>query len=53
MCIRDSLGAGNKWTTRSQRFTLELYGGVGRSLNPEPYQEDFIFRAGLNIGVRL
>jgi len=25
---------------------------VGRSLNPEPYQEDFIFRAGLNIGVR-
>lgn len=47
------LGAGSKWTTRSQRFTLELYGGVGRNLNPEPYQDDFIFRAGLNIGVRL
>ncbi|MBC2837990.1 hypothetical protein [Robiginitalea sp. SC105] len=46
------LGAGSKWTTRSQRFTLEFHGGVGRSLNPEPYQDEFIFRAGLNIGVR-
>lgn len=46
------LGAGSKWTTRSQRFTLELYGGVGRNMNPEAYQGDFIYRAGLNIGVR-
>lgn len=46
------LGAGGKWTTRSQRFTLEFYGGIGRTLNPGAFQDDFIFRGGLNIGVR-
>ena len=46
------LGAGSKWTTRSQRFSLEVYGGIGRTLNPEDFQDDFIYRAGLNIGFR-
>ena len=46
------LGAGNKWSTPSGRFTLELHGGIGRNLNSEIFQSDFIYRAGLNIGVR-
>lgn len=46
------LGAGSKWATRSQRFTLEVYGGIGRTVNPEDFQDDFIYRAGLNIGFR-
>ncbi|WP_133643121.1 DUF3575 domain-containing protein [Zeaxanthinibacter enoshimensis] len=46
------IGMGNKWTTRSERFALEVFGGFGRNLNPESYQSDFIYRAGLAIGVR-
>lgn len=46
------LGMGNKWTTRSQRFSLEVFGGFGRNLNPEEFQSDFMYRAGLAIGIR-
>ena len=46
------LGIGSKWATRSQRFTLEIFGGLGRNLNPEPFQETFIYRAGLSVGFR-
>jgi hypothetical protein len=46
------LGVGSKWTTRSQRFALEVFGGLGRNLNPEPFQETFIYRAGLSVGFR-
>jgi hypothetical protein len=46
------LGVGSKWTTRSQRFTLEIFGGLGRNLNPEPFQETFLYRAGLSVGFR-
>lgn len=46
------LGAGSKWTTRSQRFTLEIFGGLGRNLDPEPFQDTFIYRAGLSVGFR-
>ncbi|TLP73219.1 hypothetical protein [Maribacter sp. ACAM166] len=47
------LGAGSKWTTRSQRFILEINGGIGRNINPEDFQNDFMFKAGLSIGFRL
>lgn len=47
------LGAGSKWTTRSERFIIEINGGIGRNINPEDFQNDFIFKAGLSIGFRL
>lgn len=46
------MGAGSKWTTRSQRFTFEINGGVGRNINPEDFQKEFMFRAGLSLGFR-
>ena len=46
------LGGGNKWTTRSGRLSLEIFGGIGRNLNPEAFQNTFMYRAGLNIGFR-
>jgi hypothetical protein len=46
------LGAGNKWVTRSQKFTLEINAGLGRNINPEDFQNTFMYRAGLSIGFR-
>jgi len=46
------LGAGHKWVTRSERFSLELFGGFGRNITPESFQDDFMFRAGLSVGFR-
>ena len=46
------LGLGNKWVTRSQRFSLEIFGGFGRNINPEEFQDSFIYRGGLSIGFR-
>lgn len=46
------LGLGHKWATYNQRLTFELYGGLGRNINPEDFQNDFMFRAGLSIGFR-
>lgn len=46
------LGMGAKWVTRSQRFSLELNGGLGRNINPEDFQSVFMYRAGLSVGFR-
>ncbi|MCE2613392.1 hypothetical protein LVD13_10440 [Flavobacteriaceae bacterium D16] len=46
------LGLGNKWVTRSQRFSLEIFGGFGRNINPEDFQDSFMYRGGLAIGFR-
>lgn len=46
------LGLGSKWTTRSQRFILEINGGVGRNINPEDFQNNFMFKLGLSLGFR-
>lgn len=46
------LGLGNKWSTRDERFTLEIFGGFGRNINPEDFQDDFMYRGGLAIGFR-
>ncbi len=46
------LGLGNKWVTRSQRFSLEIFGGFGRNINPEEFQDSFMYRGGLAIGFR-
>lgn len=46
------LGIGNKWVTRSDRFTLEVNAGIGRNVNSEEFQDTFMYRAGLSIGFR-
>lgn len=46
------LGLGNKWVTRSQKFSLEVFGGFGRNINPEAFQDSFMYRGGLSIGFR-
>lgn len=46
------LGLGNKWATRSEKFTLEIHGGFGRNINPEDFQDTFMYRAGLSVGFR-
>lgn len=46
------LGLGKKWTTYNQLLTFEVSAGLGRNVNPEEYQNPFMFRAGLTIGIR-
>lgn len=46
------LGFGNKWVTQSEKFSVELSTGIGRNINPEDFQDIFMFRAGLSIGFR-
>ena len=46
------LGLGNKWVTQSEKFSVELSAGIGRNINPEDFQDTFMFRAGLAIGFR-
>lgn len=46
------MGLGNKWVTRSQNFSLEVFGGFGRNIRPEAFQETFMYRAGLAVGFR-
>lgn len=46
------LGIGNKWVTRSQKFTMEFSGGFGRNVNPADFQDTFVYRAALSIGFR-
>jgi len=46
------IGGGHKWINRSEKFTLEVKGGVGRNINPAEFQKDFMFRIGLSVGLR-
>lgn len=46
------LGIGGKWVTRSQRISFEITGGFGRNINPEDFQESFMYRVGASIGFR-
>ncbi len=46
------LGIGNKWVTRSDKFTMEINGGFGRNINPEVFQDTFVYRLGLSVGFR-
>ena len=46
------LGIGTKWVTRSQRFSIEINAGLGRNINPEDFQDSFMYRGGLSIGFR-
>jgi hypothetical protein len=46
------LGLGGKWATRSQKFSFEINGGFGRNINPEIFQDSFMYRFGASIGFR-
>ncbi|MCJ7468351.1 MAG: hypothetical protein MUO53_16860 [Maribacter sp.] len=46
------LGVGNKWLTRSEKFSLEINGGLGRNVNAADFQDAFMYRFGLSIGFR-
>ncbi len=46
------LGIGNKWVTQSQKFSMEINAGIGRNINPEDFQDSFMFRAGFSLGFR-
>lgn len=46
------LGLGGKWATFGQKLTLEVFGGVGRNLNPEDFQTTFMYRGGFSVGFR-
>jgi len=46
------LGGGFKLVTFSEKFAVELNGGFGRNINPDPYLNDFMFKAGLSLGFR-
>jgi len=46
------LGVGNKWVTQSDKFSMEINAGMGRNINPEDFQDTFMFRAGFSLGFR-
>ncbi|MRI01451.1 hypothetical protein GH721_12985 [Kriegella sp. EG-1] len=46
------LGLGRKWSTFGQKLTLEITAGLGRNINIEEFQNNFIYRAGLSLGFR-
>lgn len=46
------LGIGGKWVTRSQKFSFEINGGFGRNINPEDFQDSFMYRLGASLGFR-
>ncbi len=46
------LGLGRKWSTFNQKLTFEAFAGLGRNINPQEFQNSFMFRSGLSIGIR-
>jgi hypothetical protein len=46
------LGIGGKWATRSQKFSFEITGGFGRNVNPQSFQDEFMYRIGASLGFR-
>ena len=46
------LGAGYKWVTPSDRFTLELSAGAGRNFSTPDSRSSFTYRGGLSVGYR-
>ena len=46
------LGVGNKWVTQSDKFSMEISAGIGRNINPEDFQDTFMFRGGFSLGFR-
>lgn len=46
------LGLGRKWSTFGQKLTMEVYGGLGRNIDQQEFQDAFMYRAGLSLGFR-
>lgn len=46
------LGLGRKWSTFGEKVTFEMSVGLGRNINPQEFQNTFMYRAGLSLGFR-
>lgn len=46
------LGLGRKWSTFGEKLTMEVNAGLGRNINPQEFQNPFMYRAGLSLGFR-
>lgn len=46
------LGLGKKWSTFGEKLTFEMSAGLGRNINPQEFQNTFMYRAGLSLGFR-
>ncbi len=46
------LGLGRKWSTFGQKLAMEVNLGLGRNINPQEFQNRFMYRAGLSLGFR-
>lgn len=46
------LGLGRKWSTFGEKLTFEMSAGLGRNINPQEFQNTFMYRAGVSLGFR-
>ncbi|SHI39271.1 hypothetical protein [Pseudozobellia thermophila] len=46
------LGLGSKWSTYGDKLTLEVSVGLGRNIDPEDFQNSFMYRGSLAMGFR-
>ncbi len=46
------LGLGRKWSTFGEKLTFEMSVGLGRNINPQEFQNTFIYRGGVSLGFR-
>jgi len=46
------LGLGRKWSTFGEKLTFEMSAGLGRNINPQEFQNTFMFRGGVSLGFR-
>ena len=46
------LGLGSKWSTYGEKLTFEISAGLGRNISQKEFQNSFIYRAGLSLGLR-
>lgn len=46
------LGLGSKWSTYGDKLTLEVSAGLGRNINPQNFQNSFMYRGSLAMGFR-
>lgn len=46
------LGLGSKWSTYGGKLTFEISTGLGRNINQNKFQNSFIYRGGMSLGLR-
>ncbi len=46
------LGLGRKWSTFGEKLSFEVSAGLGRNINQHEFQNSFLFRSGISVGIR-